>query len=400
MTDSNSSCDLCGNKSLEAVYKPESSSRGLKVYLCRGCGLVQSLPRVDRAPRRGATISAGADWGNVRYGKGFRTGFHMRWLKEVGRLPEHPAILDVGANRGAFIDAAQLHWPQAHITAVEPDARVIGGYKHNPGVTLLNDRLEDTHLKSESFDLVYSSHTLEHLASPLDALRDHARVLRDDGLLLLEVPNIARIGGEDIVEEWFIDKHLYHFSDATLRLAAYIAGFEILRASRPAEQSHLTLLLKPFLKQRAAAAPQRTEGDKAAVLIERYQAVRKRNRAKLAQIARRLEETEGSLVIWGAGRLFDTLVTHGCLDTSRIALLIDKNLPAHTDERHGVPVKTPEALADFNPDTVFIASRDFAEEIAIEARALAPHAQFLTYSEALTGVARSAKTPNQKEARQ
>jgi hypothetical protein len=33
---------------------------------------VQSLPRIDHAPRRAASVSADADWGNVRYGKGFR----------------------------------------------------------------------------------------------------------------------------------------------------------------------------------------------------------------------------------------------------------------------------------------------------------------------------------------
>ena len=53
--------------------KPEGSGRGLKIHLCRHCGLVQSLPRIDRAPRRSAAVSSGADWGNVRYGKGFRT---------------------------------------------------------------------------------------------------------------------------------------------------------------------------------------------------------------------------------------------------------------------------------------------------------------------------------------
>src|SRR3954465_1571194 len=67
-------CDLCGATSLAQVYKPERSTRGLQIYLCRHCGLVQSLPRIDRmASRNQATVSQGADWGNVRYGKGFRT---------------------------------------------------------------------------------------------------------------------------------------------------------------------------------------------------------------------------------------------------------------------------------------------------------------------------------------
>ncbi len=37
-------------------------------------------------------------------------------------------------------------------------------------------------------------------------------MLKHGGLLVLDAPNIALIGGDDILEEWFIDKHLYHFS--------------------------------------------------------------------------------------------------------------------------------------------------------------------------------------------
>ena len=65
-------CDLCGNAALERVYAPQGSTRKLTVWLCTHCGLVQSLPRIDHAPRAKASVSADADWGNVRYGKGFR----------------------------------------------------------------------------------------------------------------------------------------------------------------------------------------------------------------------------------------------------------------------------------------------------------------------------------------
>jgi len=45
-------CDFCGRDSLQFSYQPEGSTRGLKVYLCRHCGLVQSAPRIDRTQKR------------------------------------------------------------------------------------------------------------------------------------------------------------------------------------------------------------------------------------------------------------------------------------------------------------------------------------------------------------
>src|SRR5580658_6311275 len=79
-------CELCRHDKLEAIYEPERSTRGLKVHLCRHCGLLQSLPRIDRAERASAAVSGGADWGNVRYGKGFRTSTALNLLKRHADL--------------------------------------------------------------------------------------------------------------------------------------------------------------------------------------------------------------------------------------------------------------------------------------------------------------------------
>src|SRR5580693_4657970 len=92
------SCELCRHPSLELVYEPERSTRELTVHLCRRCGLLQSLPRTDRAARAPAAVSGGADWGNVRYGKGLRTQAALSLLKRHSDLEGEIALLDVGSN--------------------------------------------------------------------------------------------------------------------------------------------------------------------------------------------------------------------------------------------------------------------------------------------------------------
>ena len=117
-------CELCRRDNLEAIYEPERSTRGLKVYLCRNCGLLQSLPRIDRAERAPAAVSGGADWGNVRYGKGFRTTAALSALKRHADFSSRLSLLDVGSNRGSFARAFLETAPAASIVAVEPDERV------------------------------------------------------------------------------------------------------------------------------------------------------------------------------------------------------------------------------------------------------------------------------------
>src|SRR5579871_2345539 len=117
-------CDFCGRHALTFAYQPEGSSRGLKVYLCRHCGLVQSLPRIDRTQKRHvAAVSSGADWGNVRYGKGFRTQAAMEALARHVNFDDEITLLDVGSNRGRFATAFLEAASRASMTAVEPDER-------------------------------------------------------------------------------------------------------------------------------------------------------------------------------------------------------------------------------------------------------------------------------------
>src|SRR5665213_2306093 len=117
-------CDFCGRDSLQFAYQPEGSTRGLKVTLCRHCGLVQSAPRIDRTEKRhGAAVSGGADWGNVRYGKGFRTQAAMDALARHVAFDGAIALLDVGSNRGRFADAFLGAAPHGEVTAIEPDER-------------------------------------------------------------------------------------------------------------------------------------------------------------------------------------------------------------------------------------------------------------------------------------
>src|ERR1700744_2790138 len=238
-------CDFCGKDSLTFAYQPEGSTRGLKVYLCNHCGLVQSAPRIDRTEKRhDAAVSGGADWGNVRYGKGFRTQAAMDALARHTKFQDAVALLDVGSNRGRFVAAFLEAAPNADVTAVEPDERYSDSCAGLPRTRLMQSRIENAALADASFDIVHSCHTIEHLAHPFTSLKDHARVLKPGGLLVLDAPNIALIGGDDILEEWFIANHLYHFSEITLGPMIEAAGFPIVEHPDPRDRINLLFVAR------------------------------------------------------------------------------------------------------------------------------------------------------------
>ena len=378
-------CDFCGTDSLTFAYQPDGSTRGLKVYLCRHCGLVQSAPRIDRTEKRhDAAVSGGADWGNVRYGKGFRTQAAMDALARHGKFDGAIRLLDVGSNRGRFAAAFLEAAPQAQVTAVEPDERYADSCAGLPRTQLMLSRIEDTALDDASFDVVHSCHTIEHLANPFASLKDHARMLKPGGLLVLDAPNIALIGGDDILEEWFIDKHLYHFSEATLGRMIEAAGFAIVEHPDPKDRINLLFVAKKTGAAATDIAADAAEVVRAEKLLASYVETRAANCAALAAAARELESLKPQRVaLWGAGRLFDSLVRTGGFDPASLALLIDAHLIQHMDSRHGVRLSPPHALAGAKVDVIVAMSRGFADEIVAEARRLAPKARIILYADLL-----------------
>ena len=95
-------------------------------------------------------------------------------------------------------------------------------------VSIIVDRIENLSFSESSFDLAFSSHTLEHLKNPLKHLIKIHNWLREDGVLFLEVPN-TEIIGKDYFEEFFIDKHLYHYTPKTLINTLKLASFDAVK---------------------------------------------------------------------------------------------------------------------------------------------------------------------------
>jgi SAM-dependent methyltransferase len=377
-------CELCRRAALEQVYTPERSTRGMTIHLCRHCGLVQSLPRHDRAARAPAAVSSGADWGNVRYGKGFRTKAALDALERNVNLSDAHSVLDVGSNRGSFARAFLEAAPLAHLVAVEPDERVAESCKGLERTELICARIEDAALDAERFSIIHSCHTIEHVAEPAHVLADHWRTLKPGGLLVLDAPNLAFLGGDDVVEEWFIDKHLTHFSRRTLARMIEAAGFAIVQQPDPADRDNLLFVARKAGEPQVSGESDSAEVESAERLLAHYIATRARNLLALTFAAAEIRKMKSrGVAMWGAGRIFDSLVVHGHFDPRALTLLIDKHLKPHVSERHGCAVSGPEALVGANTEIVIIMSRSFAKEIADEVRCLAPNAEIILYADLL-----------------
>ncbi|MHC1713431.1 MAG: class I SAM-dependent methyltransferase [Solidesulfovibrio sp.] len=128
-------------------------------------------------------------------------------------------ILDIGSNRGDFLFLLKEALPNITVQGVEPSTLPFYG------VPSINKRFEDCRF-NEQFDVIISRHVVEHLAAPHPFIAKATKLLKDDGLLFLEVPNLHYDLPRGI--ENFIPEHIHHFSQNSLKTLLSYSGLQLI----------------------------------------------------------------------------------------------------------------------------------------------------------------------------
>lgn len=108
---------------------------------------------------------------------------------------ENKAVLDVGCGDGQFIKKLNQIYKGINLYAIEPDSAYAEMARKTSSAIVydgdLDSVINDIESKKKSFDLIVISHVLEHLCHPDEKIKRLKSLLSEDGLLLIEVPNIV-----------------------------------------------------------------------------------------------------------------------------------------------------------------------------------------------------------------
>lgn len=167
----------------------------------------------------------------------FQRFWHTNKLKIVSSLMPHSPkkILDVGSASGWFISELSKKHPQAKCHGIDVYKQAISyGKKFYPHIEF---RLADAHAlpyKNNTFDVVISTEVLEHVDSPKEALLEIKRVLKKNGVAIIELDS----GSILFSVAWYLwrkkngkvwnDSHLHSFNVKKLEKMLNDCGFVIL----------------------------------------------------------------------------------------------------------------------------------------------------------------------------
>lgn len=232
-------CYLCGSSSGRTLVDDPP----FRVVLC-ACGLAYTTPRIraDRihelygdeyfASRRGE------EFGYSCYAEELE-GHLKSFRKKAARIRRHQPtgrVLEIGCAAGAFL--AVMRDAGHEVTGLEISPAMIETGRHTLGLNdLRQGTLEDSVFEENAFSIVALFDVVEHVPDPVGLLRRCGRLLREDGLLVVQTQNVDSWARRILGRRWPHYKqleHIYHFSPRTIADVLSRAGFTVVENTRRA----------------------------------------------------------------------------------------------------------------------------------------------------------------------
>jgi SAM-dependent methyltransferase len=238
-------CPLCGSGDFDvrrrAEYSPGIGAEQLRsmfsassdhmlldqVVRCRSCSLVYVNPRIRPdvilSGYAGAEDSQFTDQNEARI-KAFRATL-KKVIRRLGLDPRGKRLLDIGCAGGAFLVAARDCGFE--VTGVEPSRWMAAFAKKTYGLDVREGILEPGMFAEQSFDVITLWDVIEHLPQPHETLTLAARLLKPDGFLLVNYPDIASVAARLLGERWpfWLSVHLLYYTPKTIYAQLRRAGF-------------------------------------------------------------------------------------------------------------------------------------------------------------------------------
>jgi SAM-dependent methyltransferase len=237
-------CNLCGADNASPLFRKKDklkiSGEEFGVVKCRRCGLLYLNPR----PGQGGIARFYPDrysWKEglearsslTRLVRGMEKRYRYNLLKgeatKVIQFAERPAgkLLDVGCGTGDRLDVFRSFGFETF------GVEISGSADYAAGIMKLDVRkgdLFEARFPDAFFDVITLYHVLEHTHDPFSVCKEIARILKKDGRLVIQVPNVDSWQCRILRKRWAafdVPRDLYYFSPKILQALLAKAGFEV-----------------------------------------------------------------------------------------------------------------------------------------------------------------------------
>lgn len=244
-------CDLCHETDFESIGTLDRNGRPLATRLCNICGLVAHLDIPSEAElKRYYTESYRLDYhceaipSDRRVMRAWING--LRILKQVAPFIQAGSdVFEVGAGIGCTVKVFEDAGFAA--SGIDPGGEFLKFARQRLGARVDVGDLYDRE-NQPRHDLVLLIHVIEHLASPRAAIDKIAALLKPDGMLYIECPNLdAPFASRGRL---FHVAHIHNFVPSTLQSLLESCGFLCCARFGDPRDGNLQMLFQRHLHDR------------------------------------------------------------------------------------------------------------------------------------------------------
>jgi len=233
---SDKSCTICGGKTIHLFSTKDlaplkGDGESFDILKCTRCHVAVTDPLPGEA-------SIGDYYPAQYYGEGSKKFsslfeiliklFRGGRAKKVTSLKSKGWVLDMGCGRGWMLKMLKDRGFDVIGTELSDDSARFA--RESLGLDIKVGKLEDVDLEKGSIDIITMWHSFEHVYNPKGVLPRAGELLKDDGSLLISVPNFASLQSQIGKGLWFhLDspRHLYHFTPSSLERMLDECGFKV-----------------------------------------------------------------------------------------------------------------------------------------------------------------------------
>ncbi|MFB5674698.1 class I SAM-dependent methyltransferase [Paenibacillus terreus] len=351
-------CSICGRESaleekyagaphsLMSVYNSDHLNlRDLEIYYCSACGHTQIPAHISEEYYE--DYSMGSFWG-----ASFKKTREQQMERLATLAPKCERFLDIGCGVGHYLELAKKYFDEVY--GVEPSITSANNAREK-GYSIINDYFH-AGLKFESgFDVISLIEVLEHLEQPGGMFTQAAKLLNENGVMIVEVPNGQRIIEKRLYYNLCTD-HIQYFSVTSLVVMAQRAGMYVVCVQEAADPNLLEMYVKKPAKSRSTFSDKR--------------------QSALARIISQISP-KAKVAAWGAGA--ESACFLGMLEGKvQIELLFDSDKSKHGHHIATIPIVKPTEEDVGRFDTIILFANAHKRQIQSQLQQLGYTGEILT----------------------
>ncbi len=361
---------LCPDKGI--LYKQNfnnntvSAIEDYDVVVCKKCGFIYA----DNIPSQNEMNNYYSAMSKYEFNHrgGIVSDDYMDYYTKIvdfsmPHLNNDAKILDIGCSTGGLLSIFKSRG-YLDLLGIDPSFSCVNTARQLYGIQAKVNNISDFD-SSEKFDLVILSAVLEHLVDFTDLIQKVRSLLKERGILFIEVPDALRFDSHISAPfQQFSLEHINYFSKYSIR--NLLLKFSLNIIAMKENENKINQVREPDLFVLCAKAGQDNSeivrDDISREKMEEY--INKSNNldSEIKEIIKNKLGNKHKIIVWGTGTHTQRLIGDG-LELSKILFFVDSNRNYIGKKLKGIEIKSPQAIK--NEDApILISTYAYQREIA------------------------------------